>query len=97
MMYLIILFRCALISKSVVVTYVYHSFPMLLVPFYTLIDSIILDMLDSDVSLSMTWLPPYHTLLNCNAKIVPQAMLGLDKLKWEGLNKAKLVRIISFV
>lgn len=58
---------------------------------------IILDMLDFDVILAMTWLSPYHVVLNSNAKTVTLSMNVMDKLGWEGVYKDKSVKIISFV
>lgn len=58
---------------------------------------IIFDLLDFEIILGMTWLSLYYVLLNCNAKTVTLVMHGMDKLEKEGVNKAKLVKIISFV
>lgn len=38
--------------------------------FHTLVDLVILDMLDFDVILGMIWLSSYYVVLNYNAKTV---------------------------
>lgn len=52
-------------------------------------------MLQFEVILYMTWFSPYHIILNCNAKTETIAIQ--DKLEWEGVYKAKTLKIISFV
>ncbi|XP_070052783.1 uncharacterized protein [Nicotiana tomentosiformis] len=41
-------------------------------------------MVDFDVILGMDWLSPYHAILDCHAKTVTLAMLGLLWLEWRG-------------
>ena len=50
----------------------------------THVDLIILDMVDFDVILGMTWLSPQFAILDCNAKTVTFAKPGTDPLVWEG-------------
>ena len=69
------------VGESVVVTYVFHACSVLFVSYQIWADLIILDMLDFDVILGMTWLFPYHTILNCNAKTETLAMPGMDGLE----------------
>lgn len=61
-------YRSTPIGDSVVVTHVYHVCSVLFKGSRTWIDLISLDMLDFDIILGMTWLSPYHVVLNYNAK-----------------------------
>ena len=58
---------------------------------------VILEMVDFDVILGMTWLSPNFAILDCNAKIVTLAKPGTDPLVWEGDYTSNPVRIISFL
>ena len=57
----------------------------------------ILEMVDFDVILGMTWLSPNFAILDCNAKTVTLAKLGTDPLVWVGDYTSTPVRIISFL
>ena len=61
------------------------------------VDLVILEMVDFDVILGMTWLSPNFAILDCNAKIVTLAKPGTDPLVWEGDYTYTPVRIISFL
>ena len=63
----------------------------------THVDLIILEMVDFDVILGMTWLSPNFAILDCNAKSVTLAKPGTDLLVWEGDYTSTPVRIISFL
>ena len=45
---------------------------------------VILEMVDFDVILGMTWLSPNFAILDCNAKTVTLAKPGIDPLVWKG-------------
>ena len=60
-------------------------------------DLIILEMVDFDVILGMTWLSPNFEILDCKAKTVTLAKPGTDPLVWEGYYISTPVRIISFL
>ena len=49
----------------------------------TYVDLVILEMVDFDVILGMTWLSPNFAILDCNAKTVTLAKSGIDPLVWE--------------
>ena len=61
----------------------------------TYVDLIILEMVDFDVILAMTWLSPNFAILDCNAKSMTLAKPGTDSLVWEGDYISTPVRIIS--
>lgn len=58
------------VGEFVIVTHVYHSCPVLFMCFKTCVYLIILDMLDFDVILGMTWSSPCHGVINLYAKTV---------------------------
>ena len=63
----------------------------------THVDLVILEMVNFDVILGMTWLSPNFAILDCNAKTVTLAKPGTYPLVWEGDYTSTLVRIISFL
>ncbi|TMW96877.1 hypothetical protein EJD97_006628 [Solanum chilense] len=63
----------------------------------THVDLIILEMVDFDVILGMTWLSPNFSILDCNAKTVTLAKPGTDPPVWEGDYISTPVHIISFL
>lgn len=71
----------ALVGKFMVVTYVYCSFFVLFMGFQNQVYQIILDVLDFDIVMGITWLALYNIVLNCNANNITLAMFGMDKLE----------------
>ena len=63
----------------------------------THVDLVILEMVDFDVILGMTWLSPNFAILDCNAKTVTLAKPRTDPLVWEGDYTSTPIRIISFL
>lgn len=82
--------------RFVVVTNFYHSGSVLMA-FQTWVVLIIFDMVDLEIILGMTWLTPYQDFFNCNTKAVTLVMHGMDKIEWEGVFKAKSVKIMPFI
>ena len=58
------------VGESVIVEKVYRSCLVTFVGSNTYVDLVILEMVDFDVILGMTWLSPNFAILDCNAKIV---------------------------
>ena len=58
---------------------------------------VILEMVDFDVILGMTWLSPNFAILDCNAKTMTLAKHGTDPLVWEGDYTSNMVHIVSFI
>ena len=58
------------VGESVIVEKVYRSCLVTFVGSNTYVDLIILEMVDFDVILGMTWLSPNFAILDCNAKTV---------------------------
>ena len=79
-----------------IVEKVYRSCPVTFMESNTYVDLVILEMVDFDVILGMTWLSPNFAILDCNAKTVTLAKPGTDPLVWEGDYTSNPVRIISF-
>ena len=50
----------------------------------TYVDLIILEIVDFDLSLGMTWLSPNFSILDCNAETLKSTKPGTDSLVWEG-------------
>ena len=80
-----------------IVEKVYRSCLVTFMESNTHVDLVILEMVDFDVILGMTWLSPNFAILNCNAKTVTLAKPGTDPLVWEGDYTRTLVRINSFL
>lgn len=76
---------------------VYYACSIVFIGVQTQVDLVILDILDFDIILVVTYLSPYHVVLNCNAKIVTLEMPGMDKLVWEGVYQYVPMKIISFI
>ena len=85
------------VGESVIVEKVYRSCLVTFVGRNTHVDLVILEMVDFDVILGMTWLCPNFAILDCNAKTVTLAKPGTDPLVWEGNYTSTPVRIISFL
>ena len=85
------------VSESVIVEKVYRSGLVTFVGRNTHLDLFILEMVDFDVILGMTWLSPNFEILDCNAKTVTLTKPGTDPLVWEGDYTSNPVRIISFL
>ena len=86
-----------LVGESVIVEKVYRSCFVTFIGSNTHVDLVILEMVDFDVILGMTWLSPNFAILDCNAKTVTLAKPGTDPLVWEGDYTSTPVRIISFL
>ncbi|XP_070015059.1 uncharacterized protein [Nicotiana sylvestris] len=75
----------------------YRSFVVTFYGFETRADLLLLDMIDFEVIQAMDWLSPYHVVLDCHAKTVTLAMLGLLGLEWKGSTIDSPSRVISFL
>ena len=85
------------VGESMIVEKVYRSGLVTFVWSNTYVDLVILEMVDFDVILGMTWLSPNFAILDCNAKTVTLAKPGTDPLVSEGDYTSTPVRIISFL
>ncbi|XP_070011100.1 uncharacterized protein [Nicotiana sylvestris] len=84
-------------GDSIVVDRVYHSCVVTIGGLKTSVDLILLDMVDFNVILGMDWLSPYHAILDCHAKIMNLALLGLPQLEWRGTLGHSTSRVISYM
>ena len=64
------------VGESVIVEKMYRSCPVIFMENNTHVDLVILEMVDFDVILGMTWLSPNFAILDCNAKTVTLAKPG---------------------
>ena len=85
------------VGESVIVEKVYRSCLVTFLGINTHVDLVILEMVDFDVILGMTWLSPNFAILDCNAITVTLAKPGTDPLVWEGDYTSTPFRIISFL
>ena len=85
------------VGESVIVERVYRSGLVTFVGSNTYVDLVILEMVDVDVILGMTWLSPNFAILDCNAKTLTLAKLGTNPLVWDGDYTSNPVRIVSFL
>ncbi|XP_070046505.1 uncharacterized protein [Nicotiana tomentosiformis] len=72
------------VGDSIVVDRVYRSSLVTIGDYETKVDLLLLYTVDFDVIFGMDWLSLYHAILDCHAKIVTLAMLGLPRLEWRG-------------
>ena len=72
------------VGESVIVEKVYRSCLLTFVGSNTLVELVILEMVDFYVIQGMTWLSPNIAILDCSAKSVTLAKPGTDPLVWEG-------------
>ena len=75
----------------------YRSCLVFLAGYETWVDLIILGMVNFDVILGMDWLSPYHVVLDCNAKTVTLAMLGVPRVEWKSVSGSYHIKVISFI
>ena len=68
------------VGESVIVEKVYRSCLVTFVGSNTHVDLIILEIVDFDVIMGMTFLSPNFAILDCNAKTVTLAKPGTDPL-----------------
>lgn len=66
-----------------IVDRVYHSRMVTFMGYKTWTDLVILDMVDFDVILWMSWLSLYHAILDCDAKTVSISIPGMCRLEFE--------------
>ncbi|XP_070022857.1 uncharacterized protein [Nicotiana sylvestris] len=85
------------VGDSVVVDRIYWSCMVTFCGFKTRANLLLLDMIDFEVILGMDWLSLYHAVLDCHAKTVTLAMLGLPRLEWKGSTVDTSSRVISFL
>ncbi|XP_070036866.1 uncharacterized protein [Nicotiana tomentosiformis] len=85
------------VGDSIIVDCVYQSCLVVMGGFETIVDILLLNMVDYDVILGMDWLSPYHTILDFHTKTVTLAMPGLPRLDWRGALDYVPSRVVSFL
>ena len=85
------------VGECVIVEKVYRSCLVTFMGSNTYVDLVILEMVDFDVILGMTWLSPQFAILDCNAKTVTLAKHGIDPIMLESDYTSNPVRIVSFL
>ncbi|XP_070008082.1 uncharacterized protein [Nicotiana sylvestris] len=85
------------VRDSLVVDRVYLSCLVALSSFDTGADLLLLSMVDFDVIFGMAWLSPHSAILDCHAKTVMLAMLGIPRVEWRGTLDHTPSRVISFL
>ncbi|XP_070058141.1 uncharacterized protein [Nicotiana tomentosiformis] len=85
------------VGDSIVVDRVYH---ICLVPngsYDTMVNLLLLDMVDFNVILGMDWLSPSHAILDYRAKSVTLSVTGLPPLEWRETLVHSTSKVISYV
>ena len=77
-----------LVGEYVIVEKVYRSCHVTFMESNTYVEMVILEMVDFDIILGMTWLSPNFAILDCNAKTVTLAKPGTDPLVWFNVNNS---------
>ncbi|XP_070041035.1 uncharacterized protein [Nicotiana tomentosiformis] len=85
------------VGDSIIVDHVYQSCLVVIGGIETIVDLLLRNMVEFDVILVMDWLSPYHSILDCHAKTVTLAMLGLPRLEWRGTSDYVPSRVVSFL
>lgn len=63
------------VSESIIVTHVYHAFPILFMVFHTWSNLVISNMDGFDIILGITRLSPHYAFLNCKSMCVTLEIL----------------------
>lgn len=79
------------------VDHVYQSCVVTINRFDTIIDLLLMDMVDFEVILGMNSLSTYYAILDFHSKFLALAMLGLPRLEWRGSLGHAIGRVISFL
>ncbi|XP_070039742.1 uncharacterized protein [Nicotiana tomentosiformis] len=65
--------------------------------FDTIVNLLLLNMVDFEVILDMDWLFPYHAILDCHAKTATLAMPGLSRLEWRWILGHSSNMVVSYL
>ena len=68
------------VGDSLMVDQVHQSCVVIFAERDTLIDLVVLDMINFDVILGMDWIAPYHVVLDYFAKTVTLALAGVTRI-----------------
>lgn len=63
----------------------------------TIVDLLLLDMVDFEVILGIDWLFSFHAILDCRAKTITLAILGFPRLEWSRSFGHPTGKVISFL
>ncbi|XP_070056492.1 uncharacterized protein [Nicotiana tomentosiformis] len=85
------------VGDSAMADHVYRSCMITVGSLETSMDLLLLDMTYFDVILGMDWLSPYHAILDCHAKTMTLAMLGLPQLERKEIPGHSTSMVISYV
>lgn len=85
------------VGDSLVTDWVYRSSVMPFSGFETLVDLLVLDIVNFDVFLGMGWLALHRVVLNCFNKTVALALAGVPRIAWKGALYSDPKKIISYI
>ncbi|XP_070002380.1 uncharacterized protein [Nicotiana sylvestris] len=85
------------VGDSIVVDCIYRSCLVTVRGFETIVDLLLLNMVDFDIILGMDWLSPHYATLDCHAKTVMLPMPGIPRVEWSGTLDHTPSRVISFL
>ncbi|XP_070017389.1 uncharacterized protein [Nicotiana sylvestris] len=84
-------------GDTIIVDRVYRSNVVTIGGLETIVDLLLLSIVDFDVIFGMDWLSLCHAILDCHAKKIMLAMPGLPQIEWRGLSDYVPNRVISFL
>ncbi|XP_070040948.1 uncharacterized protein [Nicotiana tomentosiformis] len=85
------------VGDTIGVDHVYRSCVVTVWGLETRVDLLLLNMVDFNVLLGMDWLYPCHADLDCHAKTMTLAMLGLPRIEWRDSLDYVPSRVISYL
>ncbi|XP_070034738.1 uncharacterized protein [Nicotiana tomentosiformis] len=85
------------VGYSIIVDHVYCLCMISIGSLETSVYLLLLDMVDFDVILGIDWLSPYHSILDCDAKMAMLAMSGVPRLECRGALGHSTQRVISYM
>ncbi|XP_070018241.1 uncharacterized protein [Nicotiana sylvestris] len=85
------------VGDSIMIDRVHRSCIVVIGGLEARVDLLLLVMVDFDVIFGMDWLSPYHATLDCHAKTVTLALLGVPRLEWRGTPGHSTRSVISYM
>lgn len=85
------------IRDSMIMDIVYCACSVGFIGYDTWVDLVILHMVDFDVILGVSWLSPYHAILDCHAKTITIVIDGISRMEWKRDCSPFPKKLISYI